>query len=172
MQRLERLASEDFEEVWNIMEESFPVNERRSRAGQEELLKDSYYHLYGYCQRKEVVAFLAVWEFETFIFVEHFAVKHTYRNDGLGAGLLKKFLSQCSRPVILETELPTSELNERRIRFYERNGFLLNPYEYVQPALSEEGKAIPLRIMSYPRRLAVGEYETMRDLIYRRVYKI
>lgn len=172
MQKLERLTVEDFGEVWKIMEESFPVDERRDRKGQEEVLNNPYYHLYGYRQRKEVVAFLAVWEFDVFTFVEHFAVKHTYRNGGLGAELLKQLLERNGLPVILEAEPPIGEMQERRIRFYERNGFLLNPYEYVQPAMSAEGKKIPLDIMSYPRRLTVGEYETIRDILYRCVYKV
>ena len=172
MLKLERLTAEDFAVVWEIMEESFPVDERRNRSGQEEVLKNPYYHLYGYRQRKEVVAFLAVWEFDVFTFIEHFAVKQTYRNGGLGAELLGQLLEPNPLPVILEAEPPLGELQERRIRFYERNGFVLNPYEYVQPAMSAEGKKIPLDIMSYPRRLSVGEYETMRDILYRIVYHV
>ena len=67
------------------------------------------------------MAFLAVWEFDTFLFVEHFAVRKSCRNGGLGAVLLTQLTAQCRRPVILEVELPTGELEARRIAFYERN---------------------------------------------------
>lgn len=171
MQRLETLTLKDFAEVWKIMEESFPVDERRNRMGQERILLEPHYHLYGYRQGKELAAFLAVWEFDAFTFVEHFAVKNSYRNGGLGALLLEQVLAHSRQPVVLEVELPTGELQERRIRFYERNGFVLNNYEYMQPAMNPMGRAIPLRIMSYPKRLTVGEYETMRDVLYQCVYK-
>ncbi len=84
---------------------------------------------------RELMAFLAVWEFDTFLFVEHFAVRKSCRNGGLGAVLLTQLTAQCRRPVILEVELPTGELEARRIAFYERNGFVMNPFEYMQPAM-------------------------------------
>ena len=59
----------------------------------------------------------------------------------------------------------------RRIHFYERNGFVLNPYEdYVQPALSEEAKDLPLRIMTYPSGVSREGYEGIRQQLYRKVY--
>ncbi len=39
--------------------------------------------LYGYRAHGELMAFLAVWEFDTFLFVEHFAVRKSCRNGGL-----------------------------------------------------------------------------------------
>ncbi len=128
-------------------------------------------HLYGYRAHGELMAFLAVWEFDTFLFVEHFAVRKSCRNGGLGAVLLTQLTAQCRRPVILEVELPTGELEARRIAFYERNGFVMNPFEYMQPAMGEDRHAIPLRIMSYPKRLLADEFETMRDVLYCHVYR-
>ena len=127
--------------------------------------------MYGYRAHGELMAFLAVWEFDTFLFVEHFAVRKSCRNGGLGAVLLTQLTAQCRRPVILEVELPTGELEARRIAFYERNGFVMNPFEYMQPAMGEDRHAIPLRIMSYPKRLLADEFETMRDVLYCHVYR-
>ena len=131
----------------------------------------SWYHLYGYRAHGELMAFLAVWEFDTFLFVEHFAVRKSCRNGGLGAVLLTQLTAQSRKPVILEVELPTGELEARRIAFYERNGFVMNPIEYMQPAMGEDRHAIPLRIMSYPKRLLADEFETMRDVLYCHVYR-
>ena len=156
MQSLETLTERDFDSVWEIMEESFPRDERRSREAQRKILDVSWYHLYGYRAHGELMAFLAVWEFDTFLFVEHFAVRKSCRNGGLGAVLLTQ---------------PTGELEARRIAFYERNGFVMNPFEYMQPAMGEDRHAIPLRIMSYPKRLVADEFETMRDVLYCHVYR-
>ena len=164
MQSLETLTERDFDSVWEIMEESFPRDERRSREAQRKILDVSWYHLYGYRAHGELMAFLAVWEFDTFLFVEHFAVRKSCRNGGLGAVLLTQLTTQSRKPVILEVELPTGELEARRIAFYERNGF-------VQPAMGEDRHAIPLRIMSYPKRLLADEFETMRDVLYCHVYR-
>ena len=82
MQSLETLTERDFDSVWEIMEESFPRDERRSREAQRKILDVSWYHLYGYRAHGELMAFLAVWEFDTFLFVEHFAVRKSCRNSG------------------------------------------------------------------------------------------
>ena len=58
MQRLERIEEKDFNEIWEIMEQSFPVDERRTCLGQKELLKNRYYHLYGYRRREGLRRFL------------------------------------------------------------------------------------------------------------------
>ena len=157
MQSLETLTERDFDSVWEIMEESFPRDERRSREAQRKILDVSWYHLYGYRAHGELMAFLAVWEFDTFLFVEHFAVRKSCRNGGLGAVLLTQLTAQSRKPVILEVELPT--------------GFVMNPFEYMQPAMGEDRHAIPLRIMSYPKRLLADEFETMRDVLYCHVYR-
>ena len=162
MQSLETLTERDFDSVWEIMEESFPRDERRSREAQRKILDVSWYHLYGYRAHGELIAFLAVWEFDTFL---------SCRNGGLGAVLLTQLTAQSRKPVILEVELPTGELEARRIAFYERNGFVMNPFEYMQPAMGEDRHAIPLRIMSYPKRLLADEFETMRDVLYCHVYR-
>ena len=171
MQSLDTLTERDFDSVWEIMEESFPRDERRSREAQRKILDVSWYHLYGYRAHGELMAFLAVWEFDTFLFVEHFAVRKSCRNGGLGAVLLTQLTAQSRKPVILEVELPTGELEARRIAFYERNGFVMNPFEYMQPAMGEDRHAIPLRIMSYPKQLVADEFETMRDVLYCHVYR-
>lgn len=169
---LTKLTEADFEVVWKIMEESFPIDELRTKEGQKELFAESKYHVYGYVLQKEIVAILAVWEFDTFTFLEHFAVSSSYRNGGIGADVLQQMLAQFMTPIVLEVELPTRDLAERRIRFYERNGFELNHYEYVQPALNAVSKPIPLMIMSNPHKLKVNEFENIRDILYQYVYKV
>lgn len=172
MYQLEKLQEKDFEEVWEIMYDSFPVDERRTKEAQKSLLSEDTYSLYGYRKEGQLAAFFAVWEFKDFAFVEHFAVKKEARNGGIGAGLLQQLLRQLNKMVILEVELPESELAKRRIGFYERNGFVQNGYPYVQPALSAEGKPLPLQIMSMPTALDEAEFENVRDTLYRGAYKM
>lgn len=171
MQRLERMEEKDFNEIWEIMEQSFPVDERRTCLGQRELFKNPYYRLYGYRREGKVAAFFAVWRLEKLAFVEHFAVDGKFRNGGLGAGLLQELLQGLEVQTVLEVEPPEREIAARRIRFYERNGFALNPYDdYVQPALSAEGDELPLLLMTYPSAVTRAQYEQIRDELYRKVY--
>ncbi len=171
MKRLRRLGEKDFAEVWSIMEQSFPLDERRTMEGQRALLKNPCYRLYGYRRDGMLAAFFAVWELENLAFIEHFAVDGRCRNGGLGAGLLQELLQGLGVQTVLEVEPPDYEMAVRRIHFYERNGFVLNPYEdYVQPALSEEAKDLPLRIMTYPSGVSREGYEGIRQQLYRKVY--
>lgn len=170
--RLERLDRQAFSQVWNIMESSFPTEERRTREGQESLLDNPYYQLYGYKKDDMVAAFFAVWRFDEFFFVEHFAVAENYRNGGIGAELLQELLRMQGLPAVLEVELPEGELPCRRIGFYERNGFALNSYDYIQPSMQEGRPEIPLRIMSYPKELVYEQFETVREKLYREVYHV
>ena len=172
MQSLETLTERDFDSVWEIMEESFPRDERRSREAQRKILDVSWYHLYGYRAHGELMAFLAVWEFDTFLFVEHFAVRKSCRNGGLGAVLLTQLTTQSRKPVILEVELPTGELEARRIAFYERNGFYYNDYFYMQPPIAEGRNAIPLRLMTTGGPLDEEEFSRMQGLLYKNVYGV
>lgn len=170
--RLERLKKQDFPQVWNIMVHSFPPEEHRRREKQEGLLDNPYYQLYGYKKDGMIAAFFAVWRFDEFLYVEHFAVEGSQRNGGIGAGLLCELLEMMHMPTVLEVELPEEELPRRRIGFYERNGFVQNDYDYIQPSMGEGKPEIPLRIMSYPRGLEPEQFETVRETLYREVYQV
>ena len=74
---LEKLDRSDFEEVYRIMEQSFPADERRKKEGQQKLLEEEKYELLGVRNGGRLLAFLAVWEFAEFVFIEHFAVSET-----------------------------------------------------------------------------------------------
>lgn len=171
--QLEKLKTNDFEHVWTIMEESFPIDERRTCEGQKKVLDNIHYQLYGCKIANNVAAFFAVWKFVDFAFVEHFAVDPNYRNGGIGAKLLQELLHSLNVPVVLEVEPPNTEMSQRRIKFYERNGFALNSYtDYIQPALSEKGSEIPLMIMTYPKEVSREQYEHIRDMLYHEVYHV
>ncbi|MNY54601.1 hypothetical protein D3C86_1904940 [compost metagenome] len=74
--------------------------------------------------------------------------------------------------MLLEVEPPAGELEQRRIGFYERLGFHLNPYDYVQPPLRTGQPDLPLRIMTYPRPIRKSEFQLYREILYTEVYKI
>lgn len=165
---------EQFERVYEIMSASFPVTEYRTKSGQEKLLDRSEYRLLTERDEEErIIAFLAVWEFPALRFIEHLAVDPSVRGGGVGNKLVRKYLEEQSvKPTILEVELPEDELSARRISFYERLGFRLNEYSYVQPPLREGGDPLPLKIMSYPQLLTEQEFLACRAILYSEVYRV
>lgn len=162
-----------FEEIYAIMEESFPESERRDKESQRALFGDGRYKvLAGKDGDGKICAFLAYWELEGFTFMEHLAVKRALRGKGLGSEFLKSFLRTLEGAAVLEAELPTTDIAARRIAFYERHGFVLNGNFYLQPAMGEGKRGVEMKIMSRPHALSLNEFERAKARIYAAVYKI
>lgn len=165
---IEKMKKEDFDRVYAIMEQSFPTDERRPYDEQKALLDIPEYAIYV---TPLVNAFIATWEFDRFVFVEHFAVTSDCRNTGLGSRMLSEFLEKQNKTVCLEVELPDTDLAKRRIGFYERNGFFLNEYEYFQPPISSGKQIIPLGIMTSCGKADQVTFDRIRNILYKEVYK-
>ena len=152
------------------MREVSQADERRKKEGQQKLLDEEKYELLGVRNEGGLLAFLAVWEFAEFVFIEHFAVSEKARNSGIGGKMLEELARQKAGKVVLEVELPEDSLKKRRIGFYERNGFTFNEYPYIQPPMGEDRHEIPLRIMSAPEPLSEDEFQSVRTELYESVY--
>ncbi|WP_236570637.1 GNAT family N-acetyltransferase [Paenibacillus sp. An7] len=164
---------EKFDQVFDLMKASFPESEYRDYKNQRKLLSDPRYQLLTEENKQgEVIAFLAGWEFADFRYVENIAVSPSIRGGGIGKQLMNRFMRQSTFPIVLEVEDPKSDLQRRRVRFYERLGFRLGEYKYVQPPLREEIPGLPLRIMSYPEKLTASQFEQVKDVLYREVYNV
>ena len=168
-----KITEQEFIDIFEIMQQSFPDEEYRNYNAQKELLNQNNYNIvFKKNDENRVICFIASWEFENFIFIEHFAVAQSTRNSGIGSAFLKEFLSQCNKNVVLEVEVPTTEIKKRRIGFYKRLGFYLNNYAYLQPAMRENTLPIPLKIMSNNTYLNELEFYNIKDTLYKIVYKV
>lgn len=162
-----------FNEIFAIMEASFPVSEIRTYSGQRALLANPNYHLFAEKDEEgRTLAFLAAWEFPELRFVEHIAVNPEVRSGGIGKKLMNSYIGRSDKPVLLEVEPPDGELEQRRIGFYERLGFYLNPYNYVQPPLRTGQAELPLRIMTHPEPVSSKQFQRFREILYTEVYQI
>ncbi|KAF0820959.1 MULTISPECIES: GNAT family N-acetyltransferase [unclassified Cytobacillus] len=164
------LQEEQFESFYQLMEDSFPRDEYRPYQTQRALLSHPNYQIYVYEKDHELAAFFAAWEGPDFIFLEHFAVKESFRNGGLGSKLLQEFLMQHEKPVVIEIEPPEGEIEKRRADFYERNGFSLSQWGYVQPALAKGQSSVALVLMSYPAPLQEQAYQSFKNWVFKHVY--
>lgn len=163
---LQRINETNFPEIYRIMQASFSDDEYRPYDEQLALFEEPEYRIYYM-----PAGFLAVWEFESFIYIEHFAVDPALRNSGTGSAMLKELVKQYQKLICLEVELPEDELTRRRIGFYERNGFVFNEYPYIQPPISKGKSPVPLRIMTYGEAITRETFEAIKNVLYRSVYK-
>lgn len=138
-----------FDKVYEIMKESFPMEEFRGYEEQQNLLFRSNYFLKTEVQNGEVVGFCAYYIFNDFFYIEHLACTSQARGLGIGTRLVKEVILEAKQyPVILEVEPPVNAITRRRIEFYKRLGFILNEMPHYQPPLNLTTGIVELRIMS------------------------
>lgn len=170
---LQPMQPQEFPAVYTIMQQSFPRDEIRPEEGQRGLFAHPEYRmLVARDALGAVQGLMALWLFESAVFMEHFAVCPACRGCGLGSRMLAELLNTAQKPVCLEVELPKDEISRRRIAFYGRHGFCLNTYEYVQPPMARGLSPVPLRIMSQGSPLTPAQYEALRHTLYRVVYPL
>ena len=51
---IKKLGIEDFEEIFSIMEQSFPVDEYRDKQGQRRIFDENNYSVYGYFENQKI----------------------------------------------------------------------------------------------------------------------
>lgn len=161
-----------FEEAWELYQTSFPPHEQRPLFVQKWTLKKPEYHCDIILQNEHLIALLFWWEIESFRFIEHFAIHQNIRNQGIGTQLIKEFVSLSEEPVLLEVEPEQTEINLKRISFYEKLSFKINPFPYAQPSFRDGEPPIPLHLMSYPKKLTQEQFTKSVKLIYKTVYGI
>ena len=170
---LQKLDRTQFDKIYEIMELSFPIDEHRPYSEQLALFENPVYEIYTLNDSgtNQILGFIAIWEFDEIVFVEHFAVNPECRNGGIGSRILKELGELLNKRMCLEVELPESDITKRRIGFYERNGFFLNEYPYVQPALSKGQGEVPLLIMTTGGKVSEEEFVEIKNVLYRDVYQ-
>ena len=165
---LERLQKNDFEQVYSIMEKSFPKAEYRPYEKQYALLDDPTYNITVLKDESKIIAFIAVWQLCGFDFVEHLAVDPSYRGKSIGSCFMKEYLANNTNKTVFEVEDKDDDISKRRVGFYERLGFVLTNAKYIQPTLSGVNDIIPLRLMCYPNEF---DTEYTVNKIFKKIYK-
>lgn len=155
-------------------ETSFPPNERRQFGQLQQLLACPDMHLCGLVDGDDLVGFIVYWHWPDILFVEHIAVDPNQRGKQYGQQAISQLLRLESPYHILEVEQPQDTMSQRRIHFYERQGFMLNPFPYAQPPYQASNPAIPMHLMSIP---AIPDQETcsilsqrIKERVYERFY--
>lgn len=160
-----------FDAVYELMVTSFPPSERRTYEDQKTLLGKPNYELKTtHDSEGNLLSFMTIWQLETSHFIEHLAVSPISRGTGIGASVMKEMLETSNKPVLLEVELPENDIAKKRIQFYERLGFHLNTFDYIQPALQPGEEPLPLLIMSYPSPIKEDNFSIFKQDIFFHLY--
>ena len=155
--RIENALDKHFTQAWDLYEISFPLEERRLIDSQINVFKNLNYHFDVIIEDEKFIGFLLWWEFDELIFIEYFATVESIRNKGFGKLIIEDFLKRSQKPIILEVELPDSNIRERRIKFYKRLGFHLNPHFYEIQSVHEGFSALEFLIMSFPYTISEND---------------
>lgn len=174
MIKLQRISTQD-QDLYKFMEDlmvySFPVEEYRDLK---ELKNFTDQRKNFYCniiwQDEKPIGLMNYWDLNTFYYIEHFAIDEKHRNGGIGKQALKHLCEILNSPIVLEVEHPDNAMAERRIRFYERQGFTLWDKPYLQPPYKKGEDFLPLYLMAQGNMDADQYYEDVKRKIYSEVY--
>ncbi|MEO1815743.1 MAG: GNAT family N-acetyltransferase [Acetobacterium sp.] len=168
------MNEKDFEKVYALMECSFPIEEVRPRENAKAQLRNPKYCIWiSKNEADQILGFIAEWDLGSNLFLEHFAVVPAQRGTGIGSGMMAAYLSHVVKPVVIEVEDEKTEINARRIGFYQRLGFYLSEYGYDQPVMRGDiSKKISLKMMTYPEPLTAAGFEIFRQQVFSQIYKI
>ena len=168
----EKITLSEFNDVFKIMDNSFPNTEMRTYEEQKNLINNDIYSIIvKKNNNNKIIGFICYWNITEFIYIEHFAIDEKERGNNIGGNMIKDFCKNQKKIIILEVEHPINNNSIRRIEFYKRNGFFLNDYEYLQPPLREGNDFLPLKIMSSKRTINNNEFIKLKNDLYTKVYK-
>lgn len=152
-----------YKEFRELYQRSFPLFEQRTLLQQQAAFASPHYHLIAYIEDGCFIGFVSYWEFDVYIYIEHFAVSGNCRGKGYGSRILKEFTDKIGKTVILEIDPVTDDISSARLRFYLKCGFHENRYPHIHPPYRDGYKAHPLVILSTQRALSGSEYEAFNS---------
>lgn len=161
------------DQVEKTYNDSFPEAERRAFSLVRTLLReDTRFRIYTLFRDEAYVGFITAWQFEGFVYAEHFAIDETARNGGIGGKAMKGFLARHEDPIVLEVEMPTEEMSKRRVGFYERLGFVLDHHTYFQPPYRQGEDWLEMRLMTHGDIDMEESFENIKTVIHENVYGV
>ena len=170
--KIQLVTKKEFNLFYSLQEKDFCLEERRSKQDELKALDDNRFKPFLIYHEDKVVGYCSCWEFDDFIFGEHFAIIKEFRTMFLGFRFFKDVLSKIKKLFVFEIEQPTDKLSRQRKMFYERLGVCVNEFKYSQPSYHGDGKDVPMMFLSYPTKLTKREFHTIVKQIKKVVYKL
>jgi hypothetical protein len=162
-----------YQYVENLMSGSFPEEEYREQEMQRQITdKETRFDCNIIIDQEVPVGFITIWIFDDFAFIEHFAIDPIRRSSGIGTKTLQLVKQQYNLPLVLETEPPVDSITQRRIAFYQRNGFCFWINDYVQPPYRNESSSIKLFLMATKELNPINDFDRIKKILYKEVYHV
>ena len=165
------VTEEKFSLVYKRLIDAFPYEERRDECDEKKCFLKEQFNFCEITDDGESVGLIVFWVFERFLFIEHIAINKEIRSKGYGSKAIELIKTKYNLPIILEAEAPETEVQQKRIKFYENLGFKVNSYDYTQPSY-HNGDSVPLLVLSFPEFLSENEFEEFVVTTRRDVYKV
>lgn len=150
--------------------DAFPPAEQRSW---DKILSrcDGKLNLTGIFLGQRIVGIITNWNFDNFLYVEHFVIDPTMRSQGIGSAAISILQRQCAPlPILLEVEPEhLSTQAARRVSVYQRLGFHVIDRSYVQPPYDSYLPPVHLWLMSTDPNISP---EKASLLLHRVVYNV
>lgn len=155
----------------DLFESAFPDEERPPFGEIKKRDKTRFHFLVATMGDDEPLGILTYWDFEDFIYVEHFAIHEDLRDQGLGKAVFLNFLSQQTKQVVLEVEIPHNEVSDHRVEFYGSMGLFLNQQEYWQPSYNKKKHELAVQMYIMTKyEVDDDEFDEIRRVLYQNVY--
>ena len=148
-----------YQRALELYQHSFPYHEQREAPSQAAILQNDAYHFDLIYDAETFIGLVLYWEFAGLRYTEHFCILPEMRNRQYGKRVLA-LLQEKGNTQILEIDPPVDEISIRRKGFYERCGFVENPYPHVHPPYHGGNQGHELVVMSSPARISQSEYDT------------
>lgn len=149
-----------FSSIYSV---SFPVYEQRNTCQQNEAFRNPHYHLATLIENEEVASFISYWEFDDYIYIEHLAVNQKLRGKNIGSITLNDFAKTTKKTIILEIDPLIDDISEKRLHFYEKLGYKVNPYKHHHPSYDEQFPPHELLVLSLNKQLSKEQYEQFSE---------
>lgn len=175
MIKLQRIntSHEHYPFVEELMQTAFPQQERRNADLQREYTDNkAHFHTHIILNANLPIGLITIWDLESFHYIEHFAIHENYRNKGYGQKVMEFIINEIKGMIVLEAEEPSDDITYRRIRFYQRLGFVMQDVPYQQPPYRSEDQWFPMKLMTLRESNFPLEYERVRGNIYKEAYNI
>lgn len=164
---LKEISTEEFDWIYSGIEDNFIRSERRPYNSAKKVFKKGEAKFYHAVSSGNKIGLICLWELDGFCFIEYLVVYDKYRNLGYGSEILSVIKTRWEN-IVLEAEPPISQIAERRLAFYEKNGFKINTFPYFQPTYHKDEDGIELKLLSCPNY--ISEPNDAINKIYKKVY--
>lgn len=160
--------AEDFRysQIFDSYSKTFPEEERRSEDLFRALLVHPKANIFCIFDEISFIGYAVVWELSHFTFLEHLEVFEQFRNMQYGSKILSALYEKYGK-IALESEPPKDAISEKRIAFYERNGYFVLDENYRQPSYGAGKNPVPMYLLGnwHPEKT-----EHVAEEIYEEVY--